>query len=216
MRVTSPSAQPPTWTTKVGLSFFAWHIILGPFGKGGSTRSLSSSRLSPQGHSCTQASSPRHGGDTFEDEYYYYYYYYYYHHHHLLLLPPPPPPPPPPLLLLLLLLLLLPFLLVSSLRLFICQLLLLFVIFLQGIYKYMYETNRVSSVFMLQLCCGYNLCYMQCYFPCWMFCTSTIVFYYYYYYYYYYFVIIFIMDFVTCWPLELFLYSGLVNGLPAM
>jgi hypothetical protein len=43
-----------------------------------------------------------------------------------------------------------------------------------------------------------------------MFCTSTIVLYYYYYF------IIFIMDCVTCWPLELGLYSGLVNGLPAI
>ena len=31
---------------------------------------------------------------------------------------------------------------------------------MQGIYKYMSETNRVYRVFMLQLCRGYSLCYM--------------------------------------------------------
>ena len=84
-----PVRTTPTWTTRVGLSFLAWPIILGLSGKGGSTRSLSSSRLSPQRYLCTQASSPQQGGDTVEDEYYYYYYYHHHHHpyhHHLTFL----------------------------------------------------------------------------------------------------------------------------------
>ena len=37
-----------------------------------------------------------------------------------------------------------------------------------------------------QLLCSYNLCFTNCCFPRWIFCTFTLLLYYYYYYYYYY------------------------------
>ena len=133
--VTSPSAQPPTWTTKVGLSFFALPIILSLFDKGDTTRSLSSSRLSPQRHLFTQtslttarwwyrrgrvsSSSSSSSSNVSVIEQF-----------RIIYLP-------------------------------MILLLLLFVItFMQDINKYMCETNRASSVLTLQLCCSYRVCYM--------------------------------------------------------